>query len=230
MVSDSPILVTGIPRSGSSMIAGVLHHCGAFTGNVSLHKGSFENGALQRFVENAYLESIKKDIMGQYPLPDKIEDIPTYWGKIISTQLLAEGYIKGAWLYKSARIGLLWRIWNQTYPNAKWVLVRRRTGDIVDSCLKTGYMTAFKDSKIMSEIGVDNEKDGWLWWVHEYEKRFVEMLTEGINCKVIWPERFVDGDYRQLYELLDWVGLTWKSSVLNFIDPLLESSRSKGRR
>ncbi|MGB4239665.1 MAG: hypothetical protein WBJ87_08685, partial [Candidatus Hydrothermia bacterium] len=69
------------------------------------------------------------------------------------------------------------------------------------------------------------EEEGWLWMVHEYEKRFVEMIMSGIDCKVIWPDRMVYGDYQQIYEMLEWLGLPWKSEILTFLDPLLEKSR-----
>jgi hypothetical protein len=88
-------------------------------------------------------------------------------------------------------------------------------------------MSAFKDSEKRKAIDVTTERDGWLWLVHEYEKRFVEMITEGLNCKVVYPERLVYGDYSQLYETLDWLGLRWKHSIFNYIDPLLETTRRK---
>jgi hypothetical protein len=53
------------------------------------------------------------------------------------------------------------------------------------------------------------------------------MITEGCNCKIIWPERMVDGDYDQLYELCDWLGLKWNNNSLKFIDTLLWKSRQK---
>ncbi len=75
-----------------------------------------------------------------------------------------------------------------------------------------------------------NTEKGWIEWVRQYEQRFVEMITEGLNCKIIWPERMVYGDYQQLYELCEWLGLPWKSEALNFIDPLLWGSRVKERK
>jgi len=122
---------------------------------------------------------------------------------------------------------LIWPVWYHAYPRTKWVIVRRRTGDIIESCVKTGFMKAFKDENKRNAINVQSEEDGWLWWVHEYEKRFVEMITEGLDCKVVYPQRLVYGDYSQLYEMLDWLRLKWSPSIFNYIDPLLETSRKK---
>jgi hypothetical protein len=91
-------------------------------------------------------------------------------------------------------------------------------------------MNAFSDEGVREMVNVADEREGWLWWIHQHEQRFVEMIEAGVNCKQIWPERMVTGDYQQLYEVLDWVGLSWRSEILNFIDPLLWKSRQKQER
>jgi hypothetical protein len=88
-------------------------------------------------------------------------------------------------------------------------------------------MQAFKKESTRKFMNISTEKEGWLWMVREYEKRFVEMITEGLNCKVVYPERLVDGDYSQLRETIEWLNLSWKSEVFNYIDPLLETVRKK---
>jgi len=42
-MTTAPIIITGVPRSGSSMIAGVFKICGAFTGAMDGEDRSFEN-------------------------------------------------------------------------------------------------------------------------------------------------------------------------------------------
>ena len=224
MKQHSPILITGAARSGSSMIAATINICGAFGGNMAglnhtNKRGMFENVQIRDRIVKPYLEKINADQKGQYPLPEvENMDIPLNWQTKIDHVLIEEGYVGGCWMYKDSRSALIWPIWHYAFPDAKWVIVRRRTGDIIKSCLKTGYMTAYNDEK------------GWLEWVHQFEQRFVEMITEGLNCKIIWPERMVHGDYQQLYELCDWLGLPWKSEALNYIDPLLWGSRNKERK
>lgn len=223
-----PIIITGVPRSGSSMIAGVINRCGAFGGEMSGFKGINENDAVKETLEKIYLANIWADEMGQYPLPrkDKIS-IPLTWKESVDEIFERQGYDGGEWFYKSSRACLLWEIWHDAYPRAKWVIVRRRTSDIIESCKKTGYMKAFKDEKKCKAVGAKTEDDGWLWMVHEYEKRFVEMITTGLNCKVLYPERLVYGDYSQLYDTLDWLNLKWTKDIFDYIDPLLETSRKK---
>jgi hypothetical protein len=228
MIEKAPILVTGIPRSGASMIAGVINRCGAFGGNMSNYKGVNENDAIKETLEKPYLASIWADEMGQYPLPEKRRiKISLTWKESVDEIMEREGYKSGEWFYKSSKACLLWELWNNAYSRAKWIIVRRRTGDIIESCKKTGYMKAFKDEDKQRAVKAMSEEEGWLWWVHEYEKRFVDMITTGLDCKVVYPERLVYGDYSQLYEMLDWLRLKWHRKIFDYIDPLLETARKK---
>lgn len=230
MSKSEPIFITGASRSGGSMIAGVFNMCGAFGGNMKANgsnaRGMYENIRIRDTIVKPYLLRLNADAEGQFPLPVDTH-IPPTWKHDVENIMIKEGYKDGAWMYKDNRLALTWRVWHYAFPNAKWIIVRRRTGDIIQSCVKTGFMKAFKNEDNRKLLNLNSEEECWLWLVHEYEKRFVEMIEEGVNCKVIWPERMVYGDYKQLYETLDWLGLRWKPEIFNFIDPLLEASRRK---
>lgn len=228
-----PIFVTGCARSGTSMVAGAINMCGAFGGvmsgpNKDNQKGMFENSKIRNQITKPYLRDIGMDPLGQFPLP-KIDSlvIPMDWRKRVEKVFLEEGYRGGPVFYKGAKMCLMWPIWNFHFQNSRWVIVRRRSGDIVDSCLKTGFMRAFRSKTFQKAVGVNSEREGWLWWVNQHLERFREMIEAGLNVKVIWPERMVEGDYTQLYETIDWLGLRWNSDVLSFIDPKLWKSRNK---
>ena len=229
MIRQDPILITGCPRSGASIIGSVINLSGAFGGEMS-KRGMFTNDRIREEIVYPYFEVLKADKLGQYPLPDTDNlSITPNWGKWVQQVMIEEGYKDGRWMYKDSKLSLTWMIWNYAFPNAKWIIVRRRTGDIIQSCLKTGFMSAFGSAEIQKAVGVNTEQEGWLWWVHQYETRFVRMIETGLNCKVIWPERMVHGDYQQMYETLEWVGLRWNKEIINKIDPLLWSSRKKER-
>lgn len=228
-----PILITGAARSGTSMVAGAIHLCGAFGGNMSGPnknnlKGMFENARIRNHITKPFLRDLGLDPLGQYPLPN-VDNllIPMDWRKRVEQVIREEGYQNGPWFYKGAKMCLFWPVWHFAFPNAKWVIVRRRTGDIVDSCCKTAFMRAFRRKEFQKMVGVHDEREGWIWWVRQHEKRFVEMIETGLNVKIVWPERMVSGDYVQLMETIDWLGLKWNSAVLNFIDPKLWKARQK---
>ena len=229
MIEQPPILVTGIPRSGATMIASALNVCGVFGGSMS-KRGMFSNDIIRDEVMKAYFIDINADLLGQYPLPEvESLSIPADWKQKIERVMISDGYKKGKWMYKDSRMSLMWPVWDHAFPDAKWLIVRRRTGDIINSCSRTGFMRAFKSLENQKVVGASSEREGWLWWVHQYEQRFVEMITAGLNCKVIWPERMVHGDYQQMYQTLEWLGLPWNSEVLSLIDPLLWHVRKKER-
>jgi len=227
-------LITGCARSGTSMVAGVVHLCGAFGGDMSgpnknNAKGMFENAYIRNSIVKPYLRKIGVDSMGQYPLPDiRNLNIPIDWKNRIEQVMQRQGYKDGPWFYKGAKMCLTWPIWHYAFPNAKWVIVRRRTGDIVNSCMKTSFMQAFTRKDTQQKVGVGSEKDGWIWWVRQHEERFVEMIQAGLNVKIVWPERMVDNNYQQMSEAIDWLGIEWKSKeVFDFIDPKLWKARRK---
>jgi len=230
----SPILITGAARSGTSLIAGIINMCGAYggimsPGNHNNKKGMFENSRIRNTIVKPYLKQIGADPLGQYPLPDMDNLlIPTNIQQRVEQVMLDEGYKEGPWMYKGAKMTLTWPIWHYAFPNAKWIIVRRRTGDITKSCLRTGFMRAFNSVQNQQAVGVTSEVDGWTWWVNQHIDRFAEMINEGPNVKIIWPHRMVSGDYTQIQEMVEWLGLEWNSEVLSFIDPLLWHARNKG--
>jgi hypothetical protein len=222
-----PILITGIERSGSSIVAKIIHMCGAFRGNVNEMQ---ENRHIKEFVNHFY-NYHNVDPRGQYPLPEnEYIPIPPYWSFKIETLLDKEGYNEAIpWMYKSSRIAQIWPIWNLSYPKAKWIVVRRRTGDIIQSCIKTGFMTAYADQSVLQQINAKDEADGWLWWVHEHERMFSDMSEAGIQFKEVWPERMAAGDFEQMKELISWLGLEWNEKIPEFVRPLLRNSKQKER-
>ena len=213
MLNKSPIFITGCERSGSTIIAKIISHCGAFTGTIT---EMYENIEVKGLLDS-YYDLVGADIRGQHPLPStKKLIIPTNWKQTIADILVEEKCNEeNLWMLKGSRLCQIWPVWQYAFPNAKWIIVRRRTPDIIDSCLKTGYMRAYKD------------KEGWLGWVHEHENLFVEMIEAGINCKQVWPERLATGDYTQMKETIEWLGLTWNDDLIKIIEPLMWNSRQR---
>lgn len=233
MLLDNITLITGCARSGTSMIAGAVNLCGAFGGimrgpNSANQKGMFENARIVNEITKPYLRDIGVDPMGQWPLPD-IDNlpIPTNWRARVEQVFTQEGYFDGPLFYKGAKSCLFWPVWHYAFPSAKWVIVRRHKIDIVASCIKTSFMRAFNYERVRRAVGVADEQEGWTWWVSQHLNRFKEMQDTGLNCFVIWPERMVQGDYSQLYQLIEWLGLEWNSKVLEFVDPKLWKARRK---
>ena len=216
MSNNTPIFVTGAPRSGKTMIAGVLRISGAYFGTVD---NMLENIPLTRELVEPYMQQQKIYPFAHRGLQNSRElQIPKNWGEQVENIVMDDGYNEGEWAYKTSKIAATWPAWAYAFPKARYVLVRRRPGDIVKSCVKTGYLKEH------------DTEEGWLQMVKAYEDKLVEMIYEGLNCKIIWPHRMVNGDYEQLYELLDWLGLPWKSEILSYIDPKFWKTRKKQKQ
>jgi hypothetical protein len=113
---------------------------------------------------------------------------------------------------------LVWPLWNTAFPDAKWVIVRRRADDIAKSCVKTPFMRAFR-----------SEAEWLACWVMHHEWCFNEMINTCSNVTEIWPETFIKGDVTQLKLLIVSLGLEWKEKeVKEFISPELWKGGKNG--
>ncbi len=198
---NDPILITGCARSGTSMVAGVIHACGAWGGEMSRGnrhnpKGMFENKAIRNEVLKPYLSSLGADPMGQDPLPcpQVINNLAACDGEVLRRDILhiihSQGYKEGPFFYKGAKLCLVWQVVNNAFPHAHWVIVRRPREDIVDSCLRTPFMRAF------------NDRQGWAAWVEAHVARFDAMKKvvnwievnspELVRCRAGYARLFVE--------------------------------------
>jgi len=215
-MKNNPIFVTGIERSGATIIVKILEHIGVYTGECS---NMLENKKMKLLVDGYYAH-IGADPKGQYPLPF-LNDLPVYpkwWNKNVLHRIHPD---RENWVYKSSRICQTWPLWNSAFPTAKWIIVKRRPGDIVQSCIKTGYMSAFKNETVQKVVGVESEREGWLWWVHQHNTRFIEINKAVSNVMFVTPDRMADGDFEQVKEMLTWLGLKWDDSIIKIVEPLL---------
>ena len=213
----SPILITGAARSGTSMSAGIIHFCGAFGGNMtgptpSNKRGQFENNYVRDQITKPYLRMMGLDPLCQNPLPDPKKllpypDLRTH----VKGAMMEGGYRNGPWFYKGAKACLLWPLWHEAFPRAKWIIVRRNPIDIAESCMRTPFMRAFKTV------------EGWLGWVKVHEQRFTEMKTAGLDVTEVWSADLIKGQLDTIKEFVDITrGLTWREGkIRDFITPEL---------
>ena len=204
---DYPLLITGCARSGTSTVTGILHHHGLFGGKVAgpaphNKKGIFENGKIKSQINKPLLRNLRCDPMGQYPLPETSQ----ISNKSIKEQFLnilySQGYNDENPVYfKGVKSCLLWPIWHHSFPNAQWIIVRRSDQSIAQSCNKQGFMKTFKDV------------DGWKWWVDKHKEKFQEMKDAGLNITEVWFEDLINGDYKELKDIIESYGIEWSSKI-----------------
>jgi hypothetical protein len=183
---DRPILITGAARSRTSMTAGIFHMCGAWGGsmrsaNQHNKKGMFENAEIVDQIVKPYLIESGADPMGQDPLPHFYDLEPMYdLGDRVKEAIKGQGYEGGKWFYKGAKLCLIYPVWVQAFPNAKWIIVRRKDEGIVSSCMRTSFMRrrgteeAWQESSDrMIEGDFSEIKDAIEWCGLEWDERKV---------------------------------------------------------
>lgn len=116
MKITSPIIVIGTPRSGTSLTAGILHHCGAWVGEC--RKGDKYNP--RGYFENEEIRKLRK--RGEVCKAS------------IKRVLASQRWKDGAWMYKSGPFE--WKVWVPFDPI--WVLVYRDNEQIMRSRRERG--------------------------------------------------------------------------------------------
>lgn len=124
MDSGPLVLIATAPRSGSSMVAGILHGHGAWAGKCREPdkwnpKGYFENIEINRIMVREFGTCVHECRKAEFvPVKDQI-----------LKEIRAQGYKGGPWLYKfSALYADAWREFDPV-----WVTVRRNRGAVEKS-------------------------------------------------------------------------------------------------
>lgn len=223
---ENPILLIGTARSGLGIIAEVLYKCGGFGGdmagvNIFHSPGYFENVRLREGLLKPVLRQQGIDPNGQFPIKEnRINGFtPVMWREFVELIMQRQGLQEyQQWFYNDFRSTILWLYWHEAFPQAKWVYVRRSIKDIVLSCMRTGYMTAYKNTAIRNEVNVTTEKDGWIKWVGYYTV-FIEQILQTVpNSFVLDTKALKSKKYSNLQAMIEWAGLTWNDSVVGLLN------------
>lgn len=212
-----PIFILGLPRSGTSMVAGILNICGAWMGKtvpgggVENPKGFFENVYLREAVNKKILANSGSDPLGVQTLP-YFDELPSTNGleQNILGLLEHEGYdFLRPWAFKEPKLTLIWPCFAEVFPNAHWLIVRRPTEHIVKSCLNTSFM------KRQSE-----DPAFWHQWAEAYLLRLDALKLSTNNWSEIWSQPLIDGDLSAIKPLVREYSLAWQEDkVRSFITP-----------
>ncbi len=206
---ERPVLVTGAPRSGTSMVTGVLEACGLWlgptlSGDANNPKGYFENLILRDKVQKDILLRSGFDRLGIEPLP------PAGWRPnvpnlkaVVRTIVTAQGYDDvRPWGFKDAKLTLNWRLWHAHFPQAKWVVVRRSTDAIVASCLRADFMKQHSADPAF-----------WRAFVRSYQARLDRLRATVPWSRAVDSAQLVAGDLA-LERLIGELGLAWREDAV----------------
>jgi hypothetical protein len=205
-----PIIITGVPRSGASLIAGIIDAHGVFGGNTiqgDKHNplGYFENREIKDNVIKPFLIDKGFDPLGQFPLPSNItcSDNDIQHRKESVLEIMQEQGLRyhQQWYIKDAKCCLDWIVWHKAFPKALWIIVKRNANSTADSLMKTPYMTAY------------NSKEEWLDWIADYQTRLEYLKIECETIEIV-IEDIIKGDLSQLMSLFSRIGIELNPDIV----------------
>lgn len=214
---NSPIFVLGLPRSGTSMIAGSLGICGAWTGSTvpggdtSNPKGFFEHTVIREHVIKKMLILLGCDPLGVRKLPHvELQFEAPRLADAILEILDKDGYKHDKpWLLKDAKLTLLWPVFKRAFPGARWLVVMRDEEGFMNSCLRTHFMQQHSQDPAF-----------WKQYAEAYRVRINALKKSGANVLEIYSPDVISGKHEHLREVVSVLGLTYQENeLMEFISP-----------
>ncbi len=140
MRSNTPLIIVGMHRSGTSLVASLLQSSGLHIGKKLLGKGTgnvkghFENVDFFEF-HKAVLQSQGVSEHG-WTLQDNISVEKSFVEQ--AQQTIANNIVEPYWGWKNPRTTLFLDFWRSLLPNAKFLLIYRAPWEVVDSLYRRG--------------------------------------------------------------------------------------------
>ena len=227
-----PILIAGIPGSGTSLVAGIFYHCGAWIDSCTFYnkfitsyfaKGMFHNWGLFCLMK-MWLIKHGFDSKAQHHIPstefckDWVRDNKDKWANNITSILINQDYNSNKKLViRDDKVPLVWPLWNDAFPDANWVLVHRSDHDLIESFSKTAFMLGLKNNEQRQQyIGV-------------YKERYEEMHRAKLSIQELHIDDILEGRYGVIQSIINDNDLIWDEDKINkFIEP--KARRSKKRK
>ena len=206
-----PILITGCARSGTSLVAAIIHEAGASGGNIVINgspynpTGFYENHEIISAIDKQILREAGFDPLGQNGVPPADlpgKDIRQGMFRIASDQGIRPGE---TWFFKDAKLLLVFRSYVESFPESKIVLVRRNANDIVNSCMNAPFMHR------------RSTPEQWLDWVEDQEKIMDVLKAEKKEVREVWYEDIINGNLDQLQKVIEWLDLDWHVDFVSSI-------------
>jgi hypothetical protein len=211
---DRPVIITGIPRSRTSLVAGIFKICGLYMGDICGPtkynvKGQFEYPTLIKCIEKEYLIRLGYCPLGQkLPLPpNDIRIDKDRKNKLLKLFNIGENVIYG---WKDCKSCLTFNSWNYAFPNAIWIIVTRNPDSIINSCLNTNFMRTYNSYK------------DWKKWLDQYLIKLDYVKSNAKNWYEINTDELINHNFADIEYIIKKLNLNWNYDLVNdFLDPTI---------
>ena len=237
-LTDSPVLIVGMHRSGTSLIARLLKGLGMFTGDVLE-----ENDESPLFI--ALNQQILSIAHAHWDSPEPIENLYTddalvakvadIVGAMLATPDNLRIYLgqKGmqdslgpsVWGWKDPRTTVTWPVWKKLFPKMRLLFVCRNGVDVAESLRKRSqadtqafltmpHATAIQRSQFLSLRCLDLRRAFSLW--ETYNEIFLNLVEKygPVNFCQIKFEDFIASPQQTLQSISAFAGLRVSSEAV----------------
>jgi hypothetical protein len=203
LIHKKPVFIAGSPRSGTTMLAGLLVLHGFWVGESGVTKDPNSNSLIA--TENI---PIKRSMVEQLnsinyknrgvPFPsvetvDKL-DLDSVWN-VVQKVLPNEQ----RWMFKTSGLLLFYKFWSEKFPEALWVLPRRDKQAVVDSIRRHPRMKFNSTTEAFVEAAFERQIEVYEYVDHsmfvptkEVANLNMELIQEYFDfCQVKMDERIV---------------------------------------
>lgn len=205
-----PIIVTGGPRSGTTLTMKFLQACGMEVG-ASAARSTLVEGRIRDELYKPILASGGFDPRAQNPLP------PLGWQPEMSAERFRSAVLalaeidvtkNAVWGFKAIKGLLFWRLVNEAFPKAKWIVIHREREEHIDSLLRTSFMNTY------------TTREGWDRYLTEIDEHMLDLIAEIDNWEQFEPAELREEkpDIGRLTYLCEWCGLTFNKQALSVFD------------
>ncbi|NBB81546.1 MAG: hypothetical protein GVY36_19255 [Verrucomicrobia bacterium] len=193
MSIPNPTVIISLPRSGSSMTAGLFAKHGAWVGpcrkpDARNAKGYFESQPFKKAIIDRVGPIVHKGILAP--------EIP--WKQTALNILRSNGYTGGKWIVKHS--AMYYPLWHEFKP--RFICVRRDTKAVAKSGNASGYL---KNTHAIP--------------AHVEAMDYVRDNLGGVD---VFTDEVVRGDYSSLERAFDHAGIEMARAIVDeFVDPSL---------
>ncbi len=199
------------------MIAGAMRICGVWTGSTVSGgspvnpKGFFEHTFIREHITKKILTRLGCDPLGVRKIPpvDLQGEMPRL-AAFIQEIIEGDGYKHDVpWLYKDAKLTLIWPFYKKAFPSATWIVVRRDEEGFINSCLRTHFMKQHSQNR-----------NFWKKFAVEYQIRIEALKDSGASVLEISSPDIISGNFANFKDLVLRFGLMYREKELKeFISP-----------
>ena len=203
------ILITGIPRSRTSLTAAIFEKCGAEFGK-NLKKpnkhnplGYYEDMAIIRNLVNPHWDNMGFHPLDRVNMPNKQDVIidPDWQVKVKRIM----GHLSPNTAIKEPKMCLYWEQWHDAFPEAKWVIVRRPRAEVLESI--TNRTPWIRNTLTHSQAQC---------YINHHLHRIAELKAE-VNYFEVHTNKFIHSDFSEIQQCAEWCGLKWNDKAKSLV-------------